>query len=85
MGWESKFFFMEPKNELHKHTNTHSSKETGFTLERKKVQSSKHSPWEGVKSPEKADITRVHILTSIDLYFFDWFWLLTYVISSQST
>ena len=35
---------MEPKNELHKHTNTHSSKETGFTLERKKVQSSQHSP-----------------------------------------
>ena len=50
MGWESEFFFMEPKNELHKHTNTHSSKETGFTLERKKVQSSQHSPGEGVKS-----------------------------------
>ena len=34
--------------------------------------------------PEKAGLTAVYILTNIDLYTFDWFLLLTYVISNQS-
>ena len=37
---ESEFLFMELKSELHEHANTHSSKQIGFILKRKKVQSS---------------------------------------------
>ena len=39
---------------------------------------------EGGKCPEKVGRTAVYILTSIDLYTFDWFLLLTCVISNQS-
>ena len=32
---ESEFLFVEPKNELHKHANTHGSKKIGFILEKR--------------------------------------------------
>ena len=34
MKRESKFLFMEPKNELHKHTDTHGSKGIEFIKEK---------------------------------------------------
>ena len=33
LKWESEFLFMEPKNGIHKYTNTHSSKRIGFIRE----------------------------------------------------
>lgn len=38
----------------------------------------------GVKCPKRWDLTAVYIITSIDLYTFDWLLLLTYIISNQS-
>ena len=45
--WESESLFTEPKNELHEHTNTHISKQNGFVLEKREVQSSQHRHGEG--------------------------------------
>ena len=37
LKWESGFLFMELKNELHEHTNTHSSKKIEFTKKSTKL------------------------------------------------
>ena len=57
LKWESKSLFTEPKNELHKHKNSHSSKWIGFILEKRKVQSSHHRYWERVKCLQKGGLT----------------------------
>ena len=57
--------FMELKNELHEHTNTHSSKQIGFIKKSTKLSA---QTLRGVKCPQKAELTAVYILTSIDLY-----------------
>ena len=79
---ESKFLFAELKNELHKHPNTPGSKQTIYFRERE-VKNPAQTLREG-EVPEKAGLTAVSILTSIDLYTFDWLLLLTYIISNQS-
>ena len=35
MGWESEFFYMEPENDLQKHTNTAAKKQDLLERERK--------------------------------------------------
>ena len=37
LKWESKFLFAHLKNELHRHTYTHDSKQIGFILEERRV------------------------------------------------
>lgn len=37
LQWEFKFLFIDPKNELHEHTNTHRSRQAEFTFEREGV------------------------------------------------
>ena len=56
---------MEPKNERHKHANTHSSKKIGFILE-KSTKLSAQALRGSKLSSKRQDLTAVYILTSID-------------------
>ena len=51
MKWESEFLFVELRNEIQEHADTH-----GEYIQRRKAQSFQHKHWEGVKSPQKAEI-----------------------------
>ena len=52
--WEYEFLFGDPKNGFHEHANTYGSKQMGFILEERKIQSSQHRRWERVAAAAAA-------------------------------
>ena len=52
MKWKSEFLIAELKNELHKHANTHGSKQIGFIREEESTQLSAKTLRGGKESPK---------------------------------